>query len=115
MGGIELAGAGLAGERDQVLGDNPGRYDFLDPAFLQPRPGITPEGAAIVSQHAEFPAHLEQHGGAAFQILESELAGPWGALAAMRVGAADLILVAAKQPGWIIGIFQARAPSRDGL
>ena len=39
MRGVELAGAGLARERDEVLGDDAGRDDRFDAAFLQARPG----------------------------------------------------------------------------
>src|SRR6516164_5198652 len=71
--GIKLAGAGPARERDQMLGNDPGGDDFLDSTFLQTRPSIAPESPAIVGQHAELPAHLEQHGEAPFQVLEGEL------------------------------------------
>src|SRR5215468_9862868 len=108
MRGIKLAGAGLARERDQMLGDDPSGDDFLDSTFLQARPSIAPESPAIVGQRAELPAHLEQHGEAPFQVLESELARPRRKLAAMRIGAAE-------QPHRIVGMLQAGAPDCDRL
>src|SRR6266446_935482 len=115
MRGVEFARAGLACERDQMLGNDPGGDDLLDSAFLQARPGITPESSAIVSAHAKLPAHLEQHGEAAFQVRHRELAGPWRELATMRIGTLDLVIVTAEQSLRIVGIFQACAPSRDRL
>src|ERR1700730_2072110 len=115
MRAIKLAGADLARERDQMLGDDSGGDDCLDSAFLKAWPGIAPESPAIVGQYAELPAHLEQHGEAPFQVLEGELAGPRGALAPMRIGAVDLVVVAAEQPRWVVRIFQARAPDPDRL
>src|SRR5215472_891410 len=103
MRGIKLAGAGLARERDQVLRDDTGGDDFLDSAFLQAWPGVAPKGAAVVGEHAELPAHFEQHAEAPFQVLEGKLAGPRRPLAAMRIGAVDLVIVAAEQPYRIIG------------
>src|SRR5215471_8310521 len=115
MRSIEFAGAGLAGEGDQMLGNYAGGDDFLDSAFLQAWPRVAPESPAVVGQHAKLPAHLDQHGEAAFQVRNRELAGPWRELATMRVGAMDLVIVAAEQPLRIIGIFQAGAPNGDRL
>src|SRR5215468_10290486 len=115
MRGIKLAGAGLARERDQMLGDDPGGDDFLDSTFLQARPSKAPESRTIVGQRAELPAHLEQHGEAPLHVPESELARPRWKLAAMRIGAADLIIVAAEQPHRIVGMLQAGAPDCDRL
>src|ERR1700678_1970371 len=105
--GVELAGARLAREGDQVLGDDPGGDDFLDPAFLEARPGVAPERLAIVGLDAQLPAHLEQHGEAALEVPHGELAGPRRPLAPVRIGAVDLVVVAPEQPRRIVGIFQA--------
>src|SRR5262252_3094468 len=104
MRGVQLTGAGLAREGDQMLGDDPRGDDFLDPAFLQARPGVAPERATIARQHAELPAHLGEHGEAPSQILEGELARSRRALAAMRIGAADLVIVPTEQPCRIVSM-----------
>src|ERR1700732_276408 len=87
MRGVELAGAGLAGERDQVLGDDPGGDDLLDAAFPEARPRIAPEGPAIVGPHSELPADFGQHGETALEVPDRELAGPRRPFAPMRIGA----------------------------
>src|SRR5262249_60173826 len=115
MRGIEFAGAGLAGEGDQMLGNYAGGDDFRDSAFLQAWPRVAPESPAVVGQHAKLPAHFDQHGEAALQVRNRELAGPWRELATMRVGAMDLVIVAAEQPLRIIGIFEAGPPKGDRL
>src|SRR5258708_39639950 len=105
MRGIEFAGACLAGERNQMLGNDPGSDDLLDSAFFQAWPGIAPESPAIVGAHAKLPAHFDQHGEAALQVRHRELAGPWRQLATMRIGTLDLVIVAAEQTGTVVGMF----------
>src|SRR5215468_2996359 len=104
MRGVQLAGASLAREGDQMLGDDARGDDFLDPAFLQAWPGVAPECPTVVREHAELPAHLGEHGDAAFQVLEGELARSRRALAAMRIGAADLVIIPTEQPCRIVGM-----------
>src|SRR5258708_40150516 len=98
-----------------MLGNDPGGDDLLDSAFLQARPGIAPESPAIVSEHAKLPAHLEQHGEAAFQVRHRELAGPWRELATMRIGTADLGIGTGGKPLPVKGIFPGCAPKPDRL
>jgi phospholipid-binding lipoprotein MlaA len=96
VGSVHGAGGSLAGEGDQVAGDQAGLDHRLDLAAPQLGPGEGPERAAVVAADADLPHDLGQQAQAHADVAPGGPLPTCWTRDAMGVGGANLVLVASK-------------------